>query len=82
MRLLLWGIIVLAIVLLILHIKKIIVRQTGRNPEAFQRPQDAAPEAMLRCAECGVHIPASEAILVRSDLAFCSEEHRLKHFSS
>jgi uncharacterized protein len=81
MRLLLWGILVFAIVLLILHIKKIIARQASSGPESFQAPHDA-PEAMLKCAECGIHVPASEAILVQSDLAFCSEEHRLKHLSS
>lgn len=81
MRLLLWGILVFAVVILVLHIKKIMIQQADRKPEEPQVPHDA-PEAMLQCAECGMHIPASEAILGQSDLAFCSEEHRLKHFSN
>jgi uncharacterized protein len=33
-------------------------------------------EAMLQCARCGVHIPASEALTDEAGLVFCSEEHR------
>lgn len=81
MRLLLFGAIVFAVVLLFLHIKKILIQQSDRDRAPPQSPVDAPPEAMIQCAQCGIHIPASEAILVQSDLAFCSEEHRLKHFS-
>lgn len=80
MRLLLWGVLVFAVVLLILHVKKIALRQAVQKPEEPQAP-GGTPEAMLQCAECGMHIPASEAILVRPDIAFCSEEHRLRHSS-
>jgi uncharacterized protein len=34
-----------------------------------------APEGMLRCAHCGVHLPASEALQLGKD-AFCSAAHR------
>lgn len=81
MRLLLWGAIIFAVVLLFLHIKKIIIQQSRRDQEDPQSSQEV-PEAMIRCAQCGTYIPASEAVLVQSDLAFCSEEHRLKHFSN
>lgn len=33
------------------------------------------PEAMLRCAECGLHLPASQSLPGRGG-AFCSAEHR------
>ena len=39
----------------------------------------AEPEAMLRCAHCGVHFPESEAVS-QGDAVFCSEDHRQKHF--
>lgn len=81
MRLVLWGAIVFAVVILILHIKKITIQHASRDQEDQAIPQEAS-EAMVQCAQCGIHIPASEAILVQSDLAFCSEDHRLKHFSN
>ena len=36
-------------------------------------------EAMIRCAQCGTHIPASESVVAPSGLAYCSEEHRRLH---
>lgn len=34
-----------------------------------------APQAMLSCAHCGVHLPAADAVLDGSRV-FCSEAHR------
>jgi len=36
----------------------------------------AAPERMLACAVCGVHVPESEGVHT-SEGFFCCEEHRL-----
>jgi uncharacterized protein len=80
MRLLLWIVIIFALVLLVLHIKKTIIQRSGAEP-ANPPSTQATSEAMVQCAQCGIHIPASEAILIQSGAAFCSEEHRLKHFS-
>ncbi len=33
------------------------------------------PEAMVRCVECGLHLPATQALPGRGG-AFCSAEHR------
>lgn len=38
-------------------------------------PPPAEPEAMVRCAHCGVHLPRHEAIGENSDY-FCSAAHR------
>lgn len=38
-------------------------------------PQDPAVEDMVRCAQCGVHLPRSESILSAGNF-FCSAEHR------
>jgi uncharacterized protein len=39
-----------------------------------------APEAMLQCAECGMHFPASEALpAAGAGQVFCCEEHRRHH---
>lgn len=43
------------------------------------RPRDAAlPEPMVRCAECGVHAPKSDAIVAGGEY-FCSPEHAARH---
>ena len=34
-----------------------------------------AAEDMVRCAQCGVHLPRSEGVAAGGDF-FCSEEHR------
>ncbi|HEU0231377.1 MAG TPA: PP0621 family protein [Burkholderiaceae bacterium] len=37
-------------------------------------PPVAAPEAMVRCAHCGIHLPRSEAVLIQGK-TWCCEEH-------
>ncbi len=41
-------------------------------------PREAAPEDMVRCAHCGVHLPRSESH-VSDEKFFCSEEHLRLH---
>lgn len=38
----------------------------------------AAGEDMVRCAQCGVHLPRSES-LMNDDLFYCTAEHRRLH---
>ncbi|MDH2915569.1 MAG: PP0621 family protein [Gallionella sp.] len=49
-----------------------------------QSPKQDAPatssEDMVRCAQCGVHLPKSEAIQSSGNL-FCSEAHRREYES-
>lgn len=40
-------------------------------------PRPPAAENMVRCAQCGVNVPQTEAIFSRGEY-FCSDEHR-KH---
>jgi len=37
--------------------------------------RDTAPEDMVRCAVCGVHLPRSESFTSRGRF-FCTDEHR------
>ena len=47
-------------------------------PSRRHRPGDgAAREQMLACAQCGVHLPQSEAVTDAAGRPFCSEAHRL-----
>lgn len=49
-----------------------------RGDAARDRPSAAPPskpQAMLRCAHCGLHLPASD-VVTDGSLAYCSESHR------
>lgn len=52
-------------------------RSVDKDEEAAP-PAQAGGEDMVRCAQCGVHLPRSEAILSRDEF-FCSNEHRRLH---
>jgi uncharacterized protein len=49
---------------------------SGRGPNRKAPAQLAEP--MIRCAECGVHAPASESVLVEGQ-PFCSHDHAKRH---
>jgi uncharacterized protein len=36
----------------------------------------APPEAMVDCAQCGVHLPASEAVRDEAGRPYCGVDHR------
>jgi len=44
--------------------------KASRNPA----PQARAPESMVRCAHCGIHLPRSEALL-QNGQTWCNAEH-------
>ncbi|AYD66789.1 MAG: PP0621 family protein [Achromobacter sp.] len=46
----------------------------GRGKAARSAPAPAAPESMVRCAHCGIHLPRSEAVLLNG-MTWCSTEH-------
>jgi uncharacterized protein len=50
------------------------VRPSAAPPSPSRR--GAAPEAMVRCAHCGLHLAVAEA-LQDGGLSYCSEAHRL-----
>ena len=66
---------VLALIIFIIGVK----RGRPREPEARSKPPsrdaDESPKAMLRCAECGMHLPADESLPGRGGV-FCSVGHR------
>ncbi|MDB5762724.1 MAG: hypothetical protein JWQ21_1719 [Herminiimonas sp.] len=80
MKFALWGIIGFVVVMWLLRTKKAVPQPdgNGRRHGAGTSGDDA--EAMIRCTQCGMHIPESEAIIIsRPDAVFCSEEHRIRH---
>jgi len=65
--------VVLAVVVLLWMLRGSVRRM---RPPAPPRPGDAAaPQAMLRCAHCGVHLPSNEALPGRGGV-FCDDAHR------
>ena len=48
-----------------------------RRVEGQTKPTDEA-EKMVRCAECGVHLPRGESLVVRGQF-YCSAEHQRRH---
>jgi uncharacterized protein len=44
-------------------------------PRASKRPGPDAPQPMLSCAHCGVHLPRDEALPGRGGV-FCDAAHR------
>ncbi len=61
----------LALLFFVLGLK----RSRPREPEADAPQPPAPPRAMLRCEECGMHLPADEALPGKGGV-FCSAEHR------
>jgi uncharacterized protein len=64
--------ILLAFVVLVVYW---VMRGYRRSLDRKDAGEPPALESMVRCAQCGVHVPRSES--VEGDGAFyCSEEHR------
>lgn len=82
MRALLFFVLVVVVFVLIRFVFKRLdhFRQTETSNEA---PTESAEQTMVRCEECGVHLPEKDAISVEATRAngetamlhFCSKEH-------
>ena len=55
-----------------------VLKGIGKARKNSERPPNPAPEDMVRCTHCGVHLPRSESH-VSSGKFFCSEEHLRLH---
>ena len=51
-------------------------RAAAVTPRPAPPPAVAPPQAMVRCAHCGLHLPAVDAVAGRSGAAYCSPAHR------
>lgn len=45
------------------------------TPDRPSKPRASAPQAMVSCARCGVHLPQSEA-LQKGGRSYCCAAHR------
>ena len=48
----------------------------SRPPPRATPPAVGAPQAMVRCAHCGLHLPAADAISGPDGAVYCSAVHR------
>lgn len=64
-KLLFFGLLALMVYLLL---------RKGRGAQRTAEPPKA-PEDMVRCARCGVHLPRSESLLSGGEF-YCCEQHR------
>lgn len=53
-------------------------REAERDAPPAPRPGGAlaGPQAMIRCAHCGLHLPATDALPGKDGKAYCSAAHR------
>ena len=51
-------------------------RARGPLPKPPAPPRAAPPQAMVECAQCGLHLPAADAVLEGRHV-YCSDAHRL-----
>jgi len=64
----------LKLLLLALAIWLLLLRQYRRSVDEAPGAQPEAPEDMVCCAFCGVHLPKSESIF-KQGAYYCCEEH-------
>jgi len=75
-KLLFWAILILA-ALVVMRIASRKASERAVPPPAPGGATAAAPETMVRCAHCGVHLPRSEALLSNGQFWCCEEHARL-----
>ena len=55
-----------------------IVRSSLRRRGRVERQSKSSGEDMVRCAECGVHLPRGESLVVREKF-YCCADHQRRH---
>lgn len=74
MKFVLWLVIGVVFVLWLFRGKKKLPERPARR-----RAANETAESMVECAHCGMHIPASEAVLDTGSIPFCCDAHRLHY---
>lgn len=52
------------------------LRKGGTPPEPKKPAKAVKAEAMVQCAQCGVHLPGTEALTDAQGHTYCSAAHR------
>lgn len=68
------------LVLVVLWVAFMLWRSGRRRDVERSAPPPSAPpslpQAMIRCAHCGLHLPAADALPGKDGKAYCSAAHR------
>ena len=72
------ALLIVAIVLLLVWLLRGGRRGAPKAPPSPPAPPPAPnpPQTMARCAHCGLHLPAADAVRGRTGLSYCGEAHR------
>lgn len=65
----------IAVFVLLWLLRGALNRRGGGAAAAARRPPAPAPQEMIACAYCGVHLPRDEALPGRGGV-FCGDAHR------
>lgn len=75
-KILFWAVVIIGVLL----ITRVLAHQAAKRDTKTNKPKSGKPEAlgkaeeMVRCANCGVYMPRSEAVQ-QNDNFWCSTEH-------
>jgi uncharacterized protein len=58
----------------------LLLKSFRKQPPKQDASASAPAEDMVRCAQCGVHLPRSESIMAGGNF-YCSDAHRREHTS-
>ncbi|HEY5798737.1 MAG TPA: PP0621 family protein [Burkholderiaceae bacterium] len=80
MKLVFWLVLIAIVVMALRSKARAAVRNAQAQAEAQQRPAPRHAEAltMVSCAQCGLYVPAPEAIQA-DGIDFCCEQHRRQY---
>ncbi|MDH2919524.1 MAG: PP0621 family protein [Sideroxydans sp.] len=65
----------LIFILAIVAVIYVLLRRYRKNSLDQANTPPVEPQTMLRCKQCGVHVPSSEAVLANGE-NFCCAAHR------
>jgi uncharacterized protein len=66
---------IVAVIAVVYFIMRGYARSLSARPPAYSPDRE---DDMVRCGQCGVHLPRSESVRVGAHF-YCSEEHRKLH---
>lgn len=64
----------LVLIVIVIVLALLLGKRRGGGAAPRDRHRGDAPEGMVRCVQCGIHLPRSEALL-KSGRTYCSAAH-------
>ena len=73
---------VLAVLAIAIWIWRSRHRKSVQESRSTERQRIAAPQEMVKCAQCGLHLPRADAVLDSAQHAFCGAAHREQYVAA